>query len=212
MPLPDIFSKSKHPRIKAVLLDIGNVILYFDNHIVSRKLSELTGRPESELFNFVFGLYAKMELDIGRTPMEEFLTAIQEELNLNIQREELNWIFSNIFTSNPHMKLLIHHLKRKVKVIAVSNTNQSHFEFILKNFPILHELEHLVASFEIGIKKPHPGIYFEALRVAEAHAQDCLFIDDQMKNLIPASILGFKTHFYRGHEKLLESLLRLKVL
>lgn len=211
MTLPQIFLK-KRPRVKAVFFDIGNVILYFDNHLVSRRLSQITGRSEADLFNLVFGLYAQMELDLGKTSMQEFLKILQKELELKLGNEELNEIFSDIFTDNPQMRHLIYHLKRKVKVIAVSNTNQSHFEFILKKFPILHELEHLVVSFQIGVKKPHPGIYFEALRLAEANPQDCLFIDDQMKNLIPASLLGFKTHFYRRHEKLLEALLHLKVL
>lgn len=198
--------------IKAVLFDIGNVILYFDNHRVSKKLIELTGQSEDKLFKIVFDLYMEKELDLGKFPAEEFLKIIKSELDLKISLSELKFIFSDIFTENVLVSNLIYQLKWKIRLLAVSNTNESHFEFLRKNFPILNLLDHIITSFEMGFKKPHPGIYFEALKHAKALPQECLLIDDQEKNIIPARMLGFQTHLYKSHDLLLKKLSALGVI
>ncbi|MBI1870369.1 MAG: HAD family phosphatase [Chlamydiae bacterium] len=198
--------------IKAILFDIGNVILFFDNHRVSRQLSEKTGKTESKLFKLVFDLYTELELDLGKTPPEKFLGLIQKEMDLKLDIAELKFIFSNIFQENERVSNLIKLLKWKISILAVSNTNESHFEFIRGNFPILHWIDRIIPSCEMGVKKPHPGIYFEALKYARAKPEECIFIDDQEKNIIPAHLLGFKTHLYKSYEGLVEFLSKLKII
>lgn len=192
--------------IKAVIFDIGNVVLYFNNHIVSRRLSELTGLPEKRLYEYVFGLYNEMELDLGSTPAITFLESIKKEFEPMLELDQIRHIFSDIFLENLKVSNLIRQLKGKIPLLAITNTNESHFEFIGEHFPILNLLDRLIASFQLGLKKPHPGIYFESLKFTKALPQECLFIDDQEKNITPAHLLGFKTHLYRNYENLVYTL------
>jgi len=198
--------------IKSILFDIGNVILFFDNHRVSKTIAEITKQSEDKIFKFIFGLYAETEIDLGKTSSEEFLQRVKSKLNLKIDLENLKFIFSDIFTENKKMTSLIKTLKGKVPLLGITNTNESHFEFIKKNFPILKLLDRIIPSYEIGVKKPSAGIYFEALKYVKARPEECLFIDDQEKNIIPAYQLGFKTHLYRTHENLVNLLYRLEIL
>jgi len=193
-------------NIKAIFFDIGNVILYFDNHRVSRGLAEISLQSEARIFGEVFDLYAEMELDLGKTPIPEFLLQIQKKLNLKADLQILKIVFSDIFTENIPVSSLIRHLKGKIPIIGITNTNESHFEYIQEHFPVLSILNAVIASYNIGIKKPDPGIYHEALKFAKALPQECLFIDDQEKNIIPAKLLGFQTLHYQSYENLVRCL------
>ncbi|MBI1883009.1 MAG: HAD family phosphatase [Chlamydiae bacterium] len=199
-------------QLKAILFDIGNVILYFDNHRVSQRLAKLTGKNEPGLFKLIFDLYAEKELDLGKTSPQDYFKEISRKTGLELGEETLKNIFSDVFTENVKMANLIHFLKGRLPLIGISNTNESHFEFIQEHFPILNRLERIITSYEIGVKKPDPGIYFAALACVKARAQECLFIDDQQKNIIPAQFLGFQTHLYQSHEGFLQKLSMLHIL
>ena len=198
--------------IKAILFYIGNVILFFDNHQISRRLSQITGRPEPELFKTVFDLYLEKGLDIGATPTLEFLEILRDQLEISIDLITLKTIFSDIFTENIRMFYLIRMLKGKIPILAVSNTNESHYEFIEKKFPILKLMDQVVLSYKIRMKKPDPGIYHKAVSYINTSFKECLFIDDQEKNLLPAQKLGMNTHLYRDFTLLIQKLFKLKVL
>jgi hypothetical protein len=75
-----------HP-IQVILFDIGNVILFFDNHRVSKKINEITGESEEKLFKFIFGLYAEKEIDLGKIPANEFLQIVKKKFNLKLNLE-----------------------------------------------------------------------------------------------------------------------------
>lgn len=193
-------------EIKAILFDIGNVILFFDNHRVSRRLAPLSGRQEPEVFREVFGLYVENEFDLGRIATHDYFSLIRERLGLELPDSELRIIFSDIFTENAAMSSLLNRLKGRYPLIAVTNTNESHLQYILDRYPVLHFFDHLIASCRLGFKKPHPMIYYHALFLTRTQPGECLFIDDQEKNVVPAQILGFRTHLYRSYEGLLREL------
>ncbi|HEX6462171.1 MAG TPA: HAD family phosphatase [Candidatus Saccharimonadales bacterium] len=50
-----------------------------------------------------------------------------------------------------------------------------------------------ILSCEVGSCKPEPEIYQLALKAAQCLPENCIFIDDQEKNLVPARELGMTT-------------------
>src|SRR5262245_39333322 len=133
--------------IQVILFDIGNVILFFNNHRVSKKIKEITGQSEDNLFKTIFGLYIEKEIDVGKTPVKEFLQLVKKKLNLKLSLEKLEYIFSDIFTENKNISHLIQNLKGKIPLLAITNTNESHLKFIRRKFPILHLLDRVIASY-----------------------------------------------------------------
>ncbi|SMC85718.1 HAD family hydrolase [Papillibacter cinnamivorans] len=53
-------------------------------------------------------------------------------------------------------------------------------------------LECSVISGDVGIRKPDAGIYQYALEKLACRPEACLFIDDRMKNLLPAREMGIQ--------------------
>ncbi|MBR6322318.1 MAG: HAD-IA family hydrolase, partial [Lachnospiraceae bacterium] len=46
---------------------------------------------------------------------------------------------------------------------------------------------------DVGVKKPNPEIFALALSRLKCRAEDCVFIDNSVKNLNAAAELGIKT-------------------
>ena len=57
-------------------------------------------------------------------------------------------------------------------------------------------------SFEAGISKPDKRAYQRILKKLKAKPEECLFIDDQPKNLPPAESLGIKTILFQNPAQL----------
>ena len=51
----------------------------------------------------------------------------------------------------------------------------------------------IVTSYGEGVAKPDPEIYQRLLQKLDVPAEQCLFIDDIERNLLPAQQLGMKT-------------------
>ena len=59
----------------------------------------------------------------------------------------------------------------------------------------------IVCSYSVGVNKPHPGIYKEALRRLNLSGKECIFIDDTEERLRPAQELGMVTiHFTKADD------------
>jgi len=63
-----------------------------------------------------------------------------------------------------------------------------------------------VLSCEVGLKKPDPAIYDKALEAAQCLPEECIFIDDVPKYLVPAQDLGMKTILASSAEQIKQDL------
>lgn len=55
------------------------------------------------------------------------------------------------------------------------------------------EWDAIVLSEQIGVRKPHPGIYQHTLDALQLTGEECVFVDDHAENLPPAQALGIRT-------------------
>jgi HAD superfamily hydrolase (TIGR01509 family) len=76
-----------------------------------------------------------------------------------------------------------------------------------------HRLFHsTLYSFEVRISKPDKRAYEFIVKKLNAKPQECLFIDDQHKNLIPAQELGLLTIEFKNAGQLRKELVSLSLL
>ena len=54
--------------------------------------------------------------------------------------------------------------------------------------------------------KPGLSIYQKVLKDMAVPAEECLFIDNHERNLLPARLLGFKVLKFEGYEKLVKDM------
>jgi putative hydrolase of the HAD superfamily len=79
-----------------------------------------------------------------------------------------------------------------------TNADAAHARRVLDCLGVAAHFEHIIDIVALDyINKPDPRAYARALRLLEAEAHECAFIDDAPRNLRPAHALGMTTVMVR---------------
>ena len=165
--------------IKAILFDLGRVIVPFDFGRGYRRLEEHCGIPAAEIPARIGRTDLVRRLESGRVTGEGFYAEFSAHLGLRISYEEFCAIWSSIFL--PHTLVpesLVEGLASRYRLVLLSNTNSIHFKMIRENYPLLRHFHSFVLSYEVGAMKPEPAIYQRAIEAAGCRASECFFTDD----------------------------------
>lgn len=198
--------------ISLILFDLGNVLVKFDHSIVARKLAKLSKTTMSGIVTQFISSGLGSLLDEGKIDAREFSERVISALNLPMGVDEFQKHWNEIFFENPGMESLLKRLKEKYPVYLISDTNPLHFEFIRKKFSILNHIDQFFLSYEIGVKKPDPRIYFEVLKRSRAKAESVLYIDDREDLVAAARKMGFSALVFKSPKSLEKELIRRQVL
>jgi putative hydrolase of the HAD superfamily len=90
---------------------------------------------------------------------------------------------------------LLSELKKKYKLGLVSNFAYAPgFWTILERFSLTKFFDAVVVSGELGLRKPHPKIFKEALKTLDVKAEEAVFVGDSLKaDINGAKKMGLKT-------------------
>jgi putative hydrolase of the HAD superfamily len=103
------------------------------------------------------------------------------------------WMDGSALSPWPEMLAFIQKLKDKqYKVSLLSNTIKP-MSTIAFQKGFYEGFEPLILSDAVGYAKPEPSIYRHALDGLQLLAEECIYIDDLLKNLEPAKELGMLT-------------------
>ena len=185
--------------IKLIIFDLGKVILDFSFSSVAEGLAGSSRHALYKDPGNVADYLLKQGADIavryesGKIGSEEFYNHIKESLYLDLSFDQFKQIWSDIFRENEGVADLIERLKKDFRLCLLSNTNELHFEFIRKNFPVVYKFDMWVLSYEAGVMKPDPEIFRIALRKAGIGAEEAIFIDDIRGHVLGAQGLGINS-------------------
>jgi putative hydrolase of the HAD superfamily len=197
--------------IRAVISDLGQVLLWFDNDIFIRKLAahgDLSVEEIKEAAHWNMDLITAF--DKGGISPREFYERIVKAVGARMSREEFFAIYNDIFWLNARTLEVLKRVKPTCsKLLLLSNTDPERFGFVRKRFSQILIFDDYVLSYELGLVKPEPGIYREALRRAGCAADECVFIDDLPENVEAAVSLGAKGVVYAPTTDLAAELARL---
>jgi putative hydrolase of the HAD superfamily len=198
--------------IRAIISDLGKVVLWFDNSIFYWKMAAHCAKSVEEIGELVNKSPEFYRLfDLGRITPEEFYARAVERLGARIEYDEFMAAYVDVFSLNRPVLKLLQRLKPKYRLILVSNCDVVRFEFIRKKFPEIGIFDGRVLSYELGVMKPDPRIYQEALKLAQAEPSACVFIDDMEENVAGASGLSIKGILYKPETDLARALTALGV-
>ncbi len=195
--------------IDLFVFDLGKVILPFEHRQIATKLWERSrnkGRlAEQEIFRDLFdvenGLINRYEE--GLSSSEEFFLEMRKRYGLTLEFEEFSEIWNNIFWENPEVNEIIVYLKGKGHpIFLLSNTNELHFSYVLKQYPIVHLFDEWILSFEVGAKKPSKRIYDAIFERTDVPREKVLYIDDIDSYVLAARSYGLHGLVYTTPEEL----------
>ncbi len=194
--------------IKAIISDMGQVVLWFDNRQFYRRLSQVSSLDEEEIRQRVRDHFDLIELfDTGQISAQEFYLKVINLTQANLTFEAFQEAYCDVFSPNYSVIEILKKIKNRYRLILLSNTDCLRFSFIQQRFPEIMIFDSLVLSYQVGLMKPHPQIYRLALQAAQVEPPEALFIDDLEENIRTAETLGLATILYRPETDLVQALL-----
>ena len=182
---------------RTVMIDIGGVLLLPDEQFWGRLQNELGVDPASDAETLFYGSDGPWPAcKTGRMDYATYLGHLATVLRVDASRlarlrAECEWV-----VNGPAVDWLRAVRERTgLEVIAVSNADTM-LETRLEKLGLAPLFHHVVNSARVGSAKPDPDIYRHALALTTSPAGDCLFIDDQLRNIPPAAALGLRTALY----------------
>lgn len=177
--------------IRAILFDLGRVIVPFDFQRGYRRLEEHCGIAAAVIPLRIGETDLVRRLESGRIEAREFYRELSAHLGLRIPYEEFCDIWSSIFL--PHTLVpasLVAGLAARYRMVLLSNTNSIHFGMIRANYPLLRHFHSFVLSYEVGAMKPESAIYQRAIEAAGCLPGECFFTDDIAEYVTGARLAG----------------------
>lgn len=192
-------------KIKGIIFDLGNVILDFNHMTAAEKLSGFTVKKGKEIYDLFFDSQKTQLFEAGKISAREFFQDVKELLNLKIRYEEFVPIWNEIFyftDKNLQVYNLARSLKNNYRVALLSNINFLHLEYIKRTFPVLDAFHNILASCELGLRKPQPEIYQKALEILGTCPEETFYADDRIELINAAKKLGINAVVFSGIQQL----------
>lgn len=199
-------------KIKVFLFDLGNVILPFDHYISAKKISKYTEKSPEDIYNIFFDSPVTNQFEEGKISPFKFYNCLKATLFLNnLDYKGFVSIWSDIFKEDRKMLQLIKILKRKFKVFIISNINELHFKYIKEKFSIINEVDGVILSFKVGVRKPDSKIYQVGIKYAKCLPEEIIYIDDRLELIEEAKELGLNCIHYTGYRLLIKELKKFNI-
>ena len=196
-------------NISTLIFDFGGVLIDLDMNQSILNFKKLgVENVENYLSNFgQSGFF--MQLEKGKISTEEFRSEIRKLTTNTITDKEIDDAWNAFLVRIPSEKLdIVYQLRKKFRVIMLSNTNAIHFPyaertfFSYKNRSIDEYFDKCYRSYDMKMAKPDAEIFEAILSQEQVAANQCLLLDDGPKNIEQAQKLGFQTYFVDPKEDL----------
>jgi len=197
--------------IKAIIFDLGNVLVDFDHRAAAKKISGFTDKTAEEIFELFFDSEITGLFEKGKISAQEFFLKVKEALNLRMGFEDFLPVWNQIFflsEKNRAVYDLAVKLRSRYRTVVLTNINTLHYEYIKKNFPIFGPFHEVFASCELGFVKPDHEIYKKTLAFLGIPAGDAFYTDDRKELIDSARMLGIRGFVFSGVKQLKSDLLR----
>lgn len=193
--------------IKTILFDIGNVIIPFDFKRAYARMAELCGCMPEEVPARIRATGLVTPFEKGQIEPAAFVRELSAALKLAITHEQFCDWWSSVFLEPALVpESLLEDLRRRHRLLALSNTNAIHFQMLREAYPLLRHFDGFVLSHEVGAAKPEAKIYLEAIERAGCGAEECFFTDDLEVNIQAARAHGMDAVQFFSAEQLEQEL------
>lgn len=192
------------PNTTAIIFDLGAVLIDWNPHHLYRKLFT----DKQQMLDFLASITTmdwNEEQDMGR-PLQEGTEALvkqypEHEANIRAYYGRWEEMLGGEITGTVN---LFNQLKAsgKYKLYALSNWSAETFGIAKGKYDVLNQFDGIVVSGEEKIRKPFPGFYHILLNRYNLQPGECLFIDDNYRNVVAAEALGIPSIHFVGADAL----------
>lgn len=195
--------------IPTIIFDLSEVLLH-GMYGVEKKIEAALGMsvPNNKL-------YVEKEAEQffnGELTEEEFWKKIIKRNHWNINIANLKRLIRENMTEIEGTREIIEKLKENGYTLGLLSVHGKEWIMYCEEQFEYHKLFHSVMySFEVGVSKPATKAFKLMLEKLHVNPEECLFIDDSLKNIETAEQLGMQTIHFKDAEQLRAELHKLKI-
>ena len=186
---------------KAVVFDLGKVLLDFDYGIAIRRIVPSAAISEAATQRLINQSPLLHEYETGLITTSEFFDRVKAASGFRGGLEEFVGSFADIFSEIPRMVELHQHLRRnQVPTYVFSNTNDLAIRHIRERFPFFSRFDGYILSYEQRCMKPAAPLYEALEKLAGLRGPDLAYLDDRLENVEAALARGWHAHLHQTPE------------
>jgi putative hydrolase of the HAD superfamily len=191
--------------IHNIVFDYGNVVINLDIDATYLAFESIGARRFSESWNEIMKSRLFQKYERGDISTPDFRNVLRKAFDSDISDDKIDWAWNQILKDMPKSRIqLLMDIKTNYRTFLLSNSNDVHYQYYLRDLQQQHQLENFDVLFEKAyfsyqqnLIKPEPEFYQKVLNNHCLKANETLFIDDLKQNIDAASALGIHTFWLK---------------
>lgn len=192
---------------KTVYFDLGNVLFFFDHAKMIKQVASCAQIPLDLAKELLVDEKLQERYERGEIDTPTLFRIFQSKAPKPFNYREFNHAISDIFVPNTDLWPIIEELKKQtIRLILISNTCESHYNWIYSHYPILRCFDDKILSFEVKLLKPDPRIFQKALTLSNCFPHECFYTDDIEDYVNSARSVGLDSEVFTTAKNLITHL------
>jgi HAD superfamily hydrolase (TIGR01509 family) len=178
-------------RLRAIIFDIGRVLIRVDVGRAMQGLAAGSAMSAAELWSAIEKDPRWQDWQEGRMAPRDWYLHLSRRLGVGLSFEQFVEVWNRALDPTPiHDDSLFERLSKGHRLALLSNTDPIHVAYMESAYSFFKYFPARIYSCTVGVSKPNPLIYREALKAVKAKAEEALYIDDVAAYVEAAQRLG----------------------
>jgi putative hydrolase of the HAD superfamily len=182
--------------MRALIFDVGRVLVHWAPQVIENALSQLCPAPPEQIHAAQQAV--RHELSVGSLGAEAYHHYLVEAVGMDPAWDRFFFAYCLGLCRNEQGLAYAAELKRRgVAIGVISNTNDVHARWLRKEIPEFTSFDSVILSSDVGLTKPDVAIYARCLRELGVLPEHALFVDDLPENVAGAERAGMAGLLHR---------------
>jgi putative hydrolase of the HAD superfamily len=185
-------------KIKWIIFDLGGIVVTEIGPLINHKIANVLNVSDGKLKEIVSKF--QRQITTGSMTLLDMYYIITKELSVQISanyllQEHLNEYRMLGINHNADIVNFIETLRKKYKVACLTNV-ETEIAGICRETGLYDYFDRTFLSTELKMQKPDLEIYSKVLEELRCEANEIIFVDDKIENVIAANEIGiYGLHF-----------------
>jgi glucose-1-phosphatase len=193
------------PRLSTIIFDIGRVLIRVDLQRALEGLAEGISLSPEEVWSAIQHDPRWLDWQQGRISARDWHLQLTKRLGTPLTFDQFTAAWNRSLDPQPiHDLAFFEALSKKYRFGLLSNTDAIHVAKLESTYDFFRYFPPAVRTYScvVGVCKPDPLIYREALRACKTRAGETLYVDDIPEFVEAAKRLGMSALTFTSPEQL----------